>query len=198
MPPRSRADRRSAGSIPRTRSASDSKKSRSTRSTRSAGSKQKQPRRRKASRVNVIARERALLAVNGMRKGLSLTAAAKRAGTTRATIQRYAPRALVRTEDRRYHATRYDRYARTLNILTAQGIRAVTVQDSRTASRIAEHAAAVDHYLKTGKTDKLRPFRRKSFRAGKVGYPFLTDPKTLMRLGEAGHVSFEELYALRA
>ncbi len=94
-------------------------------------------------------------------------------------------------------ATAYDRYARTIHILTVRGKIAVTVHDSRTASRIAEYWAAVDHFGKTERTDKLRAFRRQSFRAGKVGYPFLTNPQTLARLINAGEVSFEDLYALR-
>jgi hypothetical protein len=144
------------------------------------------------------ARQRALDAVNRMRReGLSLTAAARRALTTPETVRHYAPRALKRTPAGRYAATAYDRYARSLNVLTAQGKIAVTVTDSRTASRIAEYWVAVDRFLKTGETDRLRPFRRQSFRAGKVGYPFLTHPQTLIRLGNAGEVAFEELYAFR-
>ena len=49
----------------------------------------------------------------------------------------------------------------------------------------------------TDTVDRLRFFRHKSFRAGKVGYPFLTDPRTLARLGSAGEVSFEDLYTLK-
>ena len=72
------------------------------------------------------------------------------------------------------------------------------MRDSRTAARIAAHAAAVDRFLTTGDASALRQFRRKSFRAGKVAFPFLTNLRTLERLGNAGEVSFEDLYALKA
>jgi hypothetical protein len=160
----------------------------------------KRPKTRNGSpkRTDPLARDRALNAVNHMRRhGYSMTEAAQRAMTTPATIKRYAPSALKQSSSGRYEPTKYDRYTRTLYILTTNGKTAVTVSDSRTATRIAEYSAAVDHFLKTGKTDRLRPFRRQSFRAGKVGYPFLTDPKTLARLANAGEVSFEDLYALR-
>lgn len=84
-----------------------------------------------------------------------------------------------------------------MSILTATGKRVVSISDSRTATRIAEHRVAVHRFLTTGKRDLLWPFRHKSFRAGKVGYPFLTDPQTLKRLGHLGLVGFEDLYAIR-
>ena len=69
------------------------------------------------------------------------------------------------------------------------------MRDSRTASKIAAYWAAVDHYLKTGKTVRLQPFRGKSIRAGKITYHFITDPTTLTHLGYAGEVRFEDIYA---
>src|SRR5947209_1461086 len=108
-------------------------------------------RKKRTKRVDPIARERALDAINRMRRhGLSMTEAARRALTTPATIKRYAPRALKRSQSGRYEATKYDRYARTLRILTTRGTDEATVNDSRTATRIAEHAAAVDHFFTTG------------------------------------------------
>ena len=99
-------------------------------------------------------------------------------------------------DDGRYVATKYDRIPRTLRFLTPQGLTTLTVRDSRTASRIAEYMAAVHRFLRTGDRRGLSPFRRMSLRVDKVGYPFLTDPKTLERLAYAGEVSFEDLYAL--
>ena len=143
-------------------------------------------------------RDRVFRALNEMRRrDLSIREAAKFAGTTPRTMRAVVPRALKMGPDRRFHATKDDRYARTMTILTATGKKVVSITGSRTASRIAEHRIAVDRFLKTGKRDLLWPFRHKSFRAGKVGYPFLTDPQTLKRLGFAGEVGFEDLYAIR-
>ena len=147
--------------------------------------------------VNVLARERALDALSYMRQGRSLRTAAKEAHTTPETVRRYVPKAIHRTANGLYAVRATDGYERTIYMLTPQGKIAVTVRGSRTASRIASYWVAVDHFLKSGKTTLLRPFRGQSIRASKVAYPFITDPNTLRRLGYAGEVSFEDLYALR-
>jgi hypothetical protein len=131
-------------------------------------------------------------------QGLSLTEAARAAGTSPRTVKKYAPRALTRIDGDGYAATSSDRYARTLYFLTERGKMPLTVPDSRTASLIATHWNAVDHYLKTGKTDRLRPFRGVALRGRDgVSHAFLTDPRMLNRLGNAGEIAFEDLYALR-
>lgn len=143
-----------------------------------------------------LARERALDALSRMRReGRSLTRAAREAETTPRTVRKYVGRALT---ERRGHpvAKPFDRLVRRMRFLTPRGNIDLTVRNSRTASRIAEHRAAVNHYLTTGDASWLRPFRGKSVRAEKVGRPFLTDPKTLSRLADAGEVAFEDLYAL--
>lgn len=126
---------------------------------------------------------------------LSLREAARRAETTPGTVLRYLGPAVEKKGDR-YVAKPSDHLPRWVRVHTAEGVETVVVRSSKTASLIAEHAAAVDRYLKTGLSDRLRKFRGNSFRAGKVGYPFLTDRNTLERLAEAGEVAFEDLYAL--
>ena len=145
-----------------------------------------------------LARERALDVLSRMRReGRSLTRAAREAETTPRTVRKYVGRALT---ERRGHpvAKPFDRLLRRMRFLTPRGITELTTRNSRTASRIADHWAAVDHYLKTGDASWLRPFRGKAVRAEKVGRPFITDPRTLSRLAAAGEVAFEDLYALVA
>jgi len=145
-----------------------------------------------------LARERALEALSLMRaQGFSLTRAAQQAQTTTRTVRKYVSRALVK-EKGHLRAKPSDGLERRLRFLTVRGIIELRVRSSRTATRIAQYWNAVDHYLKTGNTSLLRPFRGKTVRAGKVGYPFLTDPRTLNRLALAGEVTFEDLYALAA
>ena len=84
-----------------------------------------------------------------------------------------------------------------MRFLTPQGATDLTVRGSRPASRIAKYWAAVDRYMKTGRTDALRRFQGASFRAEKVKHFFVTDTRTLKRLGYAGEVAFEDLYADR-
>lgn len=144
------------------------------------------------------ARERAIDALALMRKGRSLRAAATEAHTTPDTVRQYLPRAIDRTARGRFIAKAIDGYEREMYMLTERGKIRITVRGSRAASRIAEHAAAVDFFLKTGKTTRLRPFRGQSIRAGKIALPFITNPNTLRRLGYAGELSYESLYALRS
>lgn len=142
------------------------------------------------------ARDRALAAVARMRRdNLSLRAAAKTEGTDPATVRRYAGSALKQARrGARFRVTAYDRIARTLNLLTPQGTRAVTVRDSRTASRIAEYMNAIRTYVNTGDPSVLARFRGKSFRAGGVIHSFVTDPRTLDKLADAGVLAIEGLY----
>lgn len=145
-----------------------------------------------------LAYQRALETLAHMRSsGLSLREAARRSETTPRTVLRYTG-PVVEKRGERYVAKPSDRLPRWVRVHTAQGVETVVVRSSKTASLLAEHAAAVDRYLKTGLADRLRKFRGKSFRAGKVGYPLLTDRNTLERLAEAGEVAFEDLYALTA
>jgi hypothetical protein len=144
-----------------------------------------------------LAQQRSLEALHLMRaRGFSLAQAATESGTTPRTMQRHVGRALKRRTDGRYAATKWDRIPRTMRFLTENGLTELILRDSRTASEVARHMAAVDRFLKTGDTSALKPFRGKSIRVGKVDYRFLTNPTTLERLAFAGEVSFEDLYAL--
>jgi len=142
------------------------------------------------------AQQRAFEALRLMRKeGLSLTRATRKAHTTpRTAIRRVGP-ALRRGPEGRYVAMPSDRLPRTVRLITPTGLIPVTVS-LRAASRIARHAVAVDRFLKTGETDALEPFRGAFIRVGNVRHPFVTDPRTLTRLGNAGQVAFEDLYVL--
>ncbi len=128
-------------------------------------------------------------------EGKSLTAAIKEAETKRAIVNQYVGSALIKEPNRRYRAKASDRFARELRFLTPDGPISITVRGSRTASKLAEHTAAVKRYLNTGDTAQLDKFRGKSVRAGKLKLSFLTDPKILDRLANAGQVVFEDLYA---
>ena len=115
------------------------------------------------------ARRRALDAVVRMRgEGLSLTRAAARAGTTVAAVKRHAGPALEKQPGGRYRATPHDRLARRLEFLTPTGRIQLDVKDSRSASKVAAHAAAVDRYLKTGDDRALRRFRGRGVTVGKA------------------------------
>lgn len=142
----------------------------------------------------VAARRRALKVVNQMRrKGRSMTAASRAAHTDPRTVKKYAHEALRQLQGH-YRAVRVDQMARPMRVLTPQGLNVVDVRSSRTATRIAEHWAAIDHYLRTGDPRRLEPFAGKRFRVKGALIPFVTDLRALERLANAGQVQFEDLY----
>jgi hypothetical protein len=126
---------------------------------------------------------------------LSLSASAKRMGTTVKTIRSYAGPALE-IRSGRIDVKAVDRIARTLQILTASGLESVTVRNSRDATRVSRHHHAVRHALLTFGTDTqaLERFAGKTLRAGGKTYSFVTDYKTLVRIARAGEVYFLDIY----
>ncbi len=153
----------------------------------------------KSATAQALKRGAALNVVALMRReGLSLGAAVRQHNQERpetrisaTAVKRLVPRALEK-QGSRWRASRYDRYARSTDVITTRGVAKVTVRDSRTAWLIARHAATVRLYL-DGQADAsvLRPFRGKSFRTGKRIYVLETDPDTLKELALGGE--FDDL-----
>jgi hypothetical protein len=72
----------------------------------------------------------------------------------------------------------------------------LAIRDSRMATLIAEYLNAVLGFLQTGDGSGLVPFRGQYvIDASGRKVPFLTDLDELERLGSAGVLSFESLYA---
>ena len=126
--------------------------------------------------------------------GRSLSAAAAESHTTPRTVRKYVGAAVARGASGPFRAAASDRLTRQLQFLTPAGKVAIAVRGSRRASRVASYWAAVDHFLRSGDWEPLRPFDGEAIRVGKAAYPFVTDPRVLERLGQAGEVSFEGLY----
>jgi hypothetical protein len=140
---------------------------------------------------------RALAALREMRGGRSLSAAAKRSGTTARTVRRHAGKALSK-KGPRVAVAAYDRVPRTLRFLTDRGTIALTVSDSRQASQISAYWHAIEVYLREGDRRLLKPFERLVLRLRGQRHRFVTDPRLLDRLALAGQFEFEELYATTA
>jgi hypothetical protein len=89
-----------------------------------------------------------------------------------------------------------DRLLRILIVPTLAGLREVAVRDSRQASQLAEYWDAVQRYLQKGDESALRRFQGKHITdAHGEKFQLLTDREELDRLGSAGVLSFESLYA---
>jgi hypothetical protein len=141
-------------------------------------------------------RERALHALSLMRADrFSLARASKEIGMRPMMVRRYVGVALAKASNGRYRAKPLDRLRRELNFLTEEGQILIVVHSSKTASLIGHYWAAVNRYLKTGDVSGIEEFRSKAIKAGSKRYVFVTDPHVLKRLGNAGELSIEHIYA---
>jgi hypothetical protein len=135
--------------------------------------------------------------VSRMRKDrVSLRASAKEFDVNPAVVLRLARPALRKQENGRYAAKKYDRLLRVLTALTIEGRQEIAIRDSRQASQLGSYWDAVQRYLQTGDDSALRKFQGKKITdASRKRFLLLTDVSELNRLGSAGVLSFESLYA---
>jgi hypothetical protein len=126
----------------------------------------------------------------------SLQQASKDLGISPRTVKRWAGSALQKQSSGKWSANKSDTLLRVLTIPTPQGIREIAVRGSRQATQLAEYWNAVRHYLQTGDASRLAKFQGKSIKdANGIQIPLPTDRKELNRLGSAGVLFFESLYA---
>lgn len=134
--------------------------------------------------------------VSRMRDGASLRQASREVGLHPRTVVRLAGSALRRRADGRYVARPGDRLLRVMRMPTRTGLRALGLRDSRQASQLGKHGAALDWYFETGDASRLKEFKGKYITdVNGRRIPFLTDLEQLDRLGNAGVLSFETIYA---
>ena len=127
---------------------------------------------------------------------VSVTQAAKEFGIDRKKVIELGGSALRKQRNGRYKAKSFDRLLRVLVIPSTEGLKEVAVRDSRSASKIAEYTNAVHRFLQTGDQSNLRKFKRVRINdAAGNRIKLLTDAQDLSRLGSAGVLSFESLYA---
>ena len=122
------------------------------------------------------ARERVLKALSAMRRGATLSKAAKENGVTSRTVKRYAGSALV--QDRpggRVRATKSDRLVRYLQIPGPNGPIDINVRGSKLTSEFAKYKAAVNRLL-AGDRNALKDWHGKKI----AGVSLITDTKTLV------------------
>lgn len=132
---------------------------------------------------------------------LSLKKASKQEGVDPRLIVPFGrkTRVLRRRSNGSYAVSHRDSLLRVLNVFTPTGKRQVAVRDSRQASLIGKHSAAVQRYLQTGDSSGLAGFRRKRIKnASGEPISLATDISVLDRLGSAGELSYESLYARTA
>jgi hypothetical protein len=128
---------------------------------------------------------------------LSAPAAARAAGISRSTLIRRGGSALRKLDNGRYAARRNDKLFRLVIVVSeSKGPVQVATRNFREASKAGRHSAAVQRYLETGDDSALRRFKSEHIidaQGNRVA--LLTDTDELDRLGSAGELSFESLYA---
>jgi hypothetical protein len=125
---------------------------------------------------NHEARERVLKALSAMRRGDTLSRAARDNGVTTRTIKRYAGSALVQARPGgRIRAKKNDRLVRYLQIPGPDGPREITARGSKVASEFASYKAAVNRLLR-GDRDAMAHWQGKKI----AGIELITDTKTLV------------------
>jgi hypothetical protein len=137
--------------------------------------------------------------VTEVREGASLRQASRKFDLNPRTVPQLAGPALRKLRNGRWAAKTHDRLLRVLLIATRKGLREIGVRDSRQASLLGKYWTAVDRYRDTGDASALREFRGKHITdATWKRVRLLTDRRALDRLGSAGMLSFETLYARAA
>jgi hypothetical protein len=131
--------------------------------------------------------------------GVSLSQSARKYRRDPRKVRKAAPAAFRKLKNGRYAAKTNDHILRVLHIPTRKGLREIGVRDSGQASLLGRYWTAVEQHRDTGDASALREFRGKYIidTNGKQ-HRLLTDLSTLDRLGSAGLLSFETLYARAA
>ena len=128
----------------------------------------------------------------------SLRKASREFGISPQTVRRLVGAAIRKQRNGRYIARPKDRLLRVLVIPTSGGLREIALRDSRQATLLADYWTAVHIYLQTGDASALQKFQGKRIvDANGKRVRLLTDVAALDRLGNAGVLSFETIYAKR-
>jgi len=141
--------------------------------------------------------QRVTNAISKMRSDdISLYEAARESALQARLVFRWGKPALTKLANGRYVATPFDNLLRVMAILTAHGVREIGLSDSREASWVGKYWAAVQKYLETGDPSALKRIRRKTvIDADGNRIRLIKDLAELDRLGAAGVMSFETIYA---
>jgi len=137
------------------------------------------------------AHERALDALAlTRREGWSLTRAARMVRSDPRTVRRHVGRALQK-DGNRWRPRAFDRIPRPMRVMTPEGPTLVVIRDSRTASLVAQHSNAVQHYLRTGDDSRLRKLPRKRIQLDGEQLALVVAPTRIDRLAEGAELHYE-------
>ena len=144
--------------------------------------------------------ESVLSVISKMRSDkVSLTQASRDEGISPRAVTKWGKSALRKQKSGKYAAKASDNLLRLIRFPNAQGVGEIAVRSSKQASLLAEYWNAVQLYIDTGNAMRLKQFQGMHVtNASGVNVPLLVDLAELNRLGSAGVLSFESLYARSA
>lgn len=140
---------------------------------------------------------RAIRVLGKVRRGESLSKAARSEHIKSATVKKHLPRQFHQdAPGKRWKPTKYDRLTIPMNVLTPQGIVTVPVRGSRERNLLGRYNVALRKWREgeRGTEAELAKFKNKTV----GGLPLITDVAVLSMLEDADAISFEELYAALA
>jgi hypothetical protein len=131
--------------------------------------------------------------------GISLPKASREFGLDPSKVVRLSGSALRKLANGRYAVKANNSLLRVLVLPTPEGLKEIAVRGSKEASLIGRYWAAVQKYLETGDASALQKIRRNTITdADGKRIRLIKDLTELERLGSAGVLSFESLYAKAA
>jgi hypothetical protein len=131
--------------------------------------------------------------------GISLPRASREFGLGSSKVVRLSGDALRKLANGRYAVNTNNSLLRVLVLPTPEGLKEIAVRGSKEASLIGRYWAAVQKYLETGDASALQKIRRNTITdADGKRIRLIKDLTELERLGSAGVLSFETLYAKAA
>jgi hypothetical protein len=144
--------------------------------------------------------DRVLSVISTMRSDkASLNQASRDARISPRTVTKWGKSALRKQKSGKYTAKPSDNLLRLVMIPTPQGTRDIAVRGSKQVTLLADYWNALHLYLRTGYASKLMRFEGKHITdADGINVALPVDLPTLNRLGSAGVLSFESLYARSA
>jgi hypothetical protein len=135
-------------------------------------------------------------AVTEVRAGASLSQASRKFDLDPRRVSQLARPALRKLKNGRWAARSHDRLLRVLVIPTRKGLGEIGTRDSRQASQLGRYWTAVERYRDIGDASALRELKVKYIiDANGKRVRLLTNLVELDRLGTAGVLKFESLYA---
>ena len=167
---------------------------RSRRATPQIGQKGKKAFRNDLLAHETEARSRALHVLARMRRGESMSRAARAEHVKPETVRKYLGSQLRQsTTGKRWESTKADRLAATMNVLTPSGLAPMPVRGSAERKRLGRYNKVLARWRRgeSGADAELASFENQSV----GGQRLVTDVKVLAALEEAAAIDFSELYS---